>query len=107
MTRGQPGELGGAIERIGRMEAALDACHRATEALDRQLCRMDALKDDMTELFQYYGSAEWHADREAPIPEGVKAGVLSEDSVYDEIAAVREAAIHMLELAADILKNRI
>ncbi len=107
MTRVRQEELGGAIERIERMEAALDACHWATEALERQLDRMDALKDDMTELFRYYGSEDWHADREAPIPDGVKAGVLSEDSVYDEITAVREAAIHMLELAADILKNRI
>ena len=35
------------------------------------------------------------------------AGVLSEDSVYDQITEVRDAAIQMLELATDILKNRI
>ena len=95
------------IERIEQMEAALDACHRATKALDKQLGRMDALKQPMTALFSYYGSKDWYADREAPLPEGVKAGVLSEDAVYDEITAVRDAAIHMLELSADILKNRI
>ena len=95
------------VERIERMEAALDACHRATEALEAQLGRMDALKGPMTALFSYYGSKDWYADREASLPEGVKAGVLSEDAVYDEITAVREAAIHMLELAADILKNRL
>ena len=94
------------LERIGKMEAALNACHRATEALGARLDDMDALKDDMTALFSYYGSAAWYADREAPLPEGVSAGVLSEDLVYDEITAVREAAIHMLELATDILKNR-
>ena len=89
------------------MEAALDACRDATAALDGQLERMDALKAAMTALFRYYGSAEWHADREAPSPEGVRAGVLSEGRVDDESTAGRDAAIHMLELAADILKNRI
>ena len=95
------------IERIEQMEAALDVCHRATQALEAELSRMDALKQPMTALFAYYGGEDWYADREAPLPEGVKAGVLSEDAVYDEIAAVRDAAIHMLELAADILKNRL
>ena len=95
------------LARMGQMEAALNACHRATEALGARLDDMDALKDDMTALFSYYGSAAWYGDREAPLPEGVSAGVLSEDLVYDEITAVREAAIHMLELATDILKNRL
>ena len=94
-------------ERIETMEAALDDCRRATAALNAQLDGMDALKDRMTALFRYYGSAEWYADREAPVPEGVRAGVLSEDLVYDEITAARDAALHMLELATDILKNRI
>ena len=31
----------------------------------------------------------------------------SEDAVYDEITALRDAAYRMLELAADILKNRM
>ncbi len=35
------------------------------------------------------------------------AGVLSEDLVYDQITAVRDAAFRMLDLSADILKNRI
>ena len=95
------------IERVKRMEAILDECREATEALDAQLERMDALRPRMMALFRYYGSQEWYQDREGELPEGVKAGVLSEDLVYDEITAVRDAAIHMLELATDILKNRI
>ena len=38
------------------------------------------------------------------LPEGFKAGVLSEDSVYDAIADLRDAAFDMLELGTDILK---
>ena len=95
------------IERVKKMEAILDECREATKALDTQLERMDALRPGMMALFRYYGSEEWYQDREGELPEGVKAGVLSEDLVYDEITAVRDAAIHMLELATDILKNRL
>ncbi len=89
------------------MEAALDECREATAALNARLDDMDALRERMIALFRYYGSEAWYADRAAELPEGTKAGVLSEDLVYDEITAVRDAAFHMLELATDILKNRI
>ena len=95
------------VERITEMEKSLNECAAATADLSAQLDRMDALGDKMTALFSYFGSAEWYGDREGELPDGVAAGVLSEDAVYDVIAAVRGAAIRMLELAADILKNRI
>ena len=95
------------IQRIREMEKRLDACAAAVAGLQAQLDRMDALRGDMIALFRYYGSEEWYQDREADLPEDVKAGVLSEDLVYDAITDVRDAAFHMLELAADVLKNRI
>ena len=48
----------------------------------------------------------WRGE-DGELPEGISAGVLSEDLVYDQITEVRDAAFRMLELAADILKNRI
>ena len=95
------------LKRIEEMEAALDACVRATAELSAQLDRMEALRDDMLRLHRYYGSPEWYEDRERPLPPGTKAGVLAEDPVYDEIADLRDAAFRMLELGTDILKNRI
>ena len=95
------------LERISEMEGYLRDCSAATAELEAQLERMDALREPMTRLFAYYGSGDWYADREGELPAGLAAGVLSEDLVYDEIAAVRDAALHMLELATDILKNRI
>lgn len=95
------------INRIEEMERILDECNEATAELARSLRRMDNLRDPMIRLFQYYGSLEWYADREGELPDGVRAGVLSEDLPYNVIAEVREAAIHMLEQATDILKNRI
>ncbi len=95
------------IQRITEMEGYLRECTAATAELTEQLERMEALKTPMTALFAYYGSEDWFADREGELPENVKAGVLSEDLVYDQVAAIHSAAIRMLELAADILKNRL
>ena len=95
------------VERITEMERCLNDCAAATAELSAALEHMDALREPMTRLFAYCGSEAWYADREGELPAGLPAGVLSEDSVYDEITAVRAAAIRMLELATDILKNRI
>ena len=95
------------VERITEMEGFLNECTESTAGLSAQLDRMEACREQMTRLFAYYGSGDWYADREGDLPEGVRAGVLSEDLVYDQITAVRDAAIRMLELATDILKNRL
>lgn len=94
-------------ERVARMEDTLNECTEAAEALKAGLERMDGLREQMMELFRYYGSEDWYRDREGEIPEGMNAGVLDEDSVYDLITDIRDEAIHMLELSTDILKNRI
>ena len=95
------------IDRIREMEAYLNECTAATEGLAGQLERMASVREKMIRLFSYYGSEAWYEDREGKLPEGVPAGVLSEDLVYDQITAARDAAFQMMELAADILKNRI
>ena len=95
------------IERIKEMEGCLNETTQAIAALGEQLDRMEALREPMTRLFDYYGSEAWYEDRDGELPEGVPAGVLSEDLVYDQITAARDAALRMLELATDILKNRI
>ena len=95
------------VRRIEEMEKLLDECTAVTGELTVQLDRMEALREGMTRLFDYYGSEAWYEDRDGELPEDIRAGVLSEDLVYDQIMAARDAAIRMLELAADILKNRI
>ena len=95
------------LQRIREMEDCLNRCTAATADLDVQLNRMEELREDMIRLFSYYGSEAWYEDREGELPEGVPAGVLSEDLAYDQIIAARDAAFRMLELSTDILKNRI
>ena len=95
------------VERVREMEGYLKECTAATESLAAQLERMASVREPMIRLFSYYGSEAWYEDREGELPEDVPAGVLSEDLVYDQITEVRDAAFRMMELAADILKNRI
>ena len=69
------------LQYIAEMEKILNECKAATSDLDAQLDRMEKLKDPMTRLFSYYGSEEWYMDIESELPEGMPAGVLSEDAV--------------------------
>ena len=95
------------LDRISSMETYLNETTALTAKLQEQLDAMKAAESHAKALFQYYGSEDWHADRDLTLPEGFKAGVLSEDSVYDAITDLRDAAFDMLELGTDILKTWI
>ena len=95
------------LARITRMESYLDDVTALTTKHQEQLDAMKAAESHAKELFSYYGSEDWHADRDLTLPEGFKAGVLSEDSVYDAITELRDAAFDMLELGTVILKTWI
>ncbi len=115
------------IKRVEEMEGYLNECAEAVRGLTGELERMNGIREHMISLFQYYGSEAWYEDRgdadrgdadreqsgsdsgpevrpESGLP---PCGVLTEDLVYDVITDVRQAAFDMLELAADILRNRI
>lgn len=95
------------LTRIARMEAYLNDVTTLTTKLQEQLDALSAVESHAKELFSYYGSEDWHADRDLTLPEGFKAGVLSEDSVYDAFTDLRDAAFQMLELGTDMLKTWI
>ena len=95
------------LDRISRMESNLDEVTTLTTRLQEQLDELQSIREHAKALFQYYGSEDWHADRDITLPEGFKAGVLSEDSVYDAITDLRDTAFTMLELGTDILKTWI
>ena len=99
------------IERIEEMERCLDASRAAVDRLAEAFDAYEAVQKDYLKLNSYYGSSLWvndyEADEAGKLPASLKRGVLSEDAVYDEIAAVRDLSFRMLELATDILKNRV
>lgn len=95
------------------MEQRLNRITSATIELQKSLTKLQQLKPDAKALFSYYGSEDWYKDREThsasvdtetTIP---KAGVLSEDLVYDSITELRDAAFTMLELGTEVLKDWI
>ena len=98
-------QSGGTLARIAEMEAALNAAAKLNADLEAQLDALDAGRADLKKLFDYYGSEAWYDDREAELPGDVRAGVLGEDLVYDELVRLRGLSFRMLELATDILKN--
>ena len=95
------------IQRISKMEAILDETNAAIKDLNAQLQRMEDMRERMLALFDYYGEDAWYEDREGELPANVKAGVLSEDLVYDAITDLRDTAFRMLELSTEILRDRV
>lgn len=93
------------IKRITEMEIALDECREVLDDMESALNRLESVREKMGELFAYYGSEEWFEDRELKLPPDVKAGVLSEDLVYDAVTDAKDMSVRMLELAADVIKK--
>ena len=93
------------VNRIREMEGIADDTARLNAALSGQLDMLDAAREKMKKLFQYYGSEAWYRDRETDLPEGIKAGVLSEDLIYDVITGNRDNALDMLDAASEILRR--
>lgn len=96
------------IERIEKMESLLDKCAAVVCEFSDALEKFEAIQEMIGKLSRYYGSAEWFSDfddsNSGKLPDGIKCGVLSEDSIYDLLAENRALAIEMLEVATKILK---
>ena len=99
------------IRRIEEMEARLNRAVRCLDQLEEALEQFEAVQEDIRILSEYYESPQWRGDLEADeahlLPADLPRGVLSEDSVYDAITDLRDAAFQMLELGTDILKTWI
>ena len=74
------------IDRITKNEERLDKLLLSVKELEKALENFKASKKDLDLLNKYYGSKNWLKDKEAyengSIPK-VKAGVLSEDAVWN------------------------
>lgn len=94
------------IERIRKMEGILREACAAADRLQEALEQYDALRKKVGELYAYYGSKTWFADRAADeagkLPADLPRGVLGEDEVYDLISGEKMLLISMLTLAADM-----
>ncbi len=99
------------VDRITKMEAALDASREAVDKLSEALEAYEAAFAQLNELSAYYGSTQWMRDREADengkLPQELKRGVLSEDLAYDLIVDNRELVTRMAKIVSESLYNDI
>lgn len=90
------------INRIINNEEKLDKILGILSKLEASLEDFENNKKTIEELNQYYGSKEWFADKDAfenGEIKGVKAGVLSEDAVWNANENIRDLLEKMSEIS--------
>ena len=97
------------ITRINKYEHILDKSENMLNKIDKYLNDYSNIQKEIKELNKYYGSESWYQDVDSfdmkLLPKDIKAGILSEDSIYNLLMNNKEIAIKMLELATKVLKN--
>lgn len=94
------------LERIKINEDKLDKALKVFSELEKSLEKFLEMRVILKELNDYYGSSEWFFDKENYEKgnlEQIKAGVLSEDSVWNLNEDIKEIAKNMHELANELL----
>ena len=95
------------IERIQEMERCLDVSEKAIRELSEALSKYEETWSQYRKLTSYYGGDLWMQDYEddeaGKLPQDLKRGVLSEDTVYDLITENRELMVRMLRLVTAVL----
>lgn len=96
------------IKRIEQMEVYLDKGEAQVEQLLQLVENFATTQEELTQLFDYYGSEQWFEDKEASdnyqLPPELKCGILSEDAIYNLMTEHRALAIRLLELATQMLR---
>jgi hypothetical protein len=89
------------IERISKNEKRLDILKDIVKRLEVDIRDFKLNKRNISLLKNYYGSKEWFKDKESyengSIPK-VKAGVLSEDEVWDLLDDIDELLNEMKKI---------
>lgn len=91
-------------KRINEMESILDECIGLNEELSRMAEKLEESKGRLRTLFDYYGSKLWFDDQTKTLPKGSKAGVLSQDAVYDQICGLRDNLDEITKQIEEILE---
>ena len=92
------------IERIEKNEERLERSLSCIHHLEEALGEFEKVKKEVSLLNRYYGSKNWFHDKEAyetgKIP-SIKAGVLSEDAVWN----MNEELVELIREMKRIVKN--
>lgn len=74
------------IERIKNAEEKLDTIVKVLNELEVSIEKLDSIKELIKDVNKYYGSKNWFKDKKAfecGKIKNIKAGILSEDAVWD------------------------
>lgn len=85
------------------LEAAYDRLAPLLAETREQLAQWEAVYEDYVRLREFYGSATWFSLREADLP--IKAGILSEDAVYELIVGHNAFLGDLLDLTTKMYKG--
>ncbi|MBQ6478800.1 MAG: DUF4298 domain-containing protein [Erysipelotrichaceae bacterium] len=95
------------IRRILEMEKLLNESQKVLNDYDRVLTDFKSVQEKIEKLEAYYAGKMWRKDFEdaeaGKLPEGLPAGVLSEDGIYDLLTENHDLILDTLEL----IKERI
>lgn len=96
-------------ERITKMEDHLNEGRAALDALEKALEAYAGSRRNIRELERYYSGRQWMKDYESwekgELPEDLRCGVLSEDTVYDLLTDERDLVIRMSDVVGRYLKE--
>ena len=94
------------IDRIKKNEERLDNINNCIKNVENALEELKENKKNISMLNKYYGSNNWFKDKEAyeknEIPK-IKAGVLSEDAVWNMNDDIKELILEMKSIVNKFL----
>ena len=97
------------IERIKNNEEKLDIMLDISKRLEKALDDFENNQNTIIELNEYYGSKEWFEDKEAfenGLITDVRAGVLSEDAVWNTNEKLKELIERMKAISNKLLEKK-
>lgn len=97
------------IERITKNEERLDKLENSIKKMNEALADFESNQKDLVLLNKYYGSKNWFKDKEA-YENGkinrIKAGVLSEDAIWNTLSDIDEIILDMKRIITNYERSK-
>lgn len=97
------------IKRINEMEESLNISKKIIKQFEENLEEYKKVQKHIKKISKYYGSKNWYKDFDDynnKKIKNIKAGVLSEDGIYNVIMDNKEIAEDLNKLSKKILKEK-
>lgn len=101
--------IGGNMQRkrVTKMEQSLDITQEKLKQFEEYLEEYKKIQKEIKKLSKYYGSKEWYKDFDDYNNKKInqKAGVLSEDGIYNILLKNKELAKEINDISKEILEE--